>query len=252
MSTYGVVGAIALLLVVIVILVLNIRYKNNKQAAEEFLSNLTQEITSIALNIIDGFNPDDYETIEEFELGILNTVYDKLFDYVLHEIENSKDIGAITKAVAKKIDKDFVVAFIDNLFNKKDIINVIESRYTGEAIAIPDDVEAEDKSLEKKFDSDEYNDKEISVDDLPSGEIELTEDEQAQIAALNPQKDDEEELAPDNDSSLEYEDEINEVPPTIVKKVDKAGKTRYYEIIDGKKHAVSKDYAARFLSPDEM
>jgi hypothetical protein len=251
MSNYGVIAAIAILCIIIAIIVINFNTKDNKKAAKLFLQGLADEMTALALNIIQGFNPSDYESIEEFELSILNTIYDKLFDYVLHEIENSEDVGSITKAIAKQINKNAVVAFIDDLFNKEDILDVMRCQFSGEAIPA-ELIETEDKALEEQFNSDEYNEEEISKSNLPSGESELTDEEKEQIAALNPQTDDEKELIPDEDDSVEYEDEFKEVKPEIVKKVNKAGKVMYYEIIDGKKHQVSKDYASRFLSPEEM
>ena len=253
MSTYGIVGAIAIVAIVIAIIVLNLISKNNKEKAKKFLEGLTEEITATAIDIIKGFNPNNYETIEEFELNVLNKVYDKLWDYVLHEIENGEEYGVITKTIAKKIDKNFVIQFIDQIFTEKDIISVIQSTFVKEYVVNPDKVEAEDKALIEEFSNTEEYAEDVDKANLPIGENELTEEEKEIIANLNPQTEEDKEIVPEEDDSVEYEDEPKEVKVQIIKGTDKNGKTLYYEITeDGKKHRVNKEYAARFLTPDQM
>lgn len=251
MSLPAIIGAIVLVLLVAIVVAINIANNSNKEKAKEFLQGLSDQIVAAALNIIEGFDPKKYKTVEEFETAILDVIYSNIYDYVTHEIANAEYTDVITKAIVSKLSKDMVISFIDQLIQDKNLYEIIEGEF-----AIPTiesgEMEKEDEALAKEFSNEE--DYVENVDENPvDWDMELTEEEKEQIANLNPQIEDEKEYVPEEDDSIEYvEDEVKEVKPEIVKIINKAGKAMYYEVIDGKKHQITKAYAARFLSPDEL
>lgn len=233
-----VLAGIVILGIIVASVALGIKKTKNSEAVEDFFNGLVEELIEVAKNTIKNFDPKDYDSLEEFETVVLKDIYDNCWDYVTEAAQKAFADNIIVKAVFENIDKDKVINFIDAVVMGK--VNSIADIYAYAKIE-GSNIVAEDKTIEEQFSSEEYYE-EVSVEDLAPAEEEVHTEEE--IAALNPQKDEEEEISLE-DESVEIIEEDEDVSP-ILKKTDKNGKVRYYEVVDGKKKQISKDYAAQY------
>lgn len=239
----SVIGGIVILAIVILVtfLALKKRNNNNAEAAIKFLDGLGDELLKIVIKTIKEVDPSKISSAEEFEVIVLNSIYDNAWDYVVTKINENFEQDSVFAMIMNTIDKDFVIKFIDNLCEKNGITSKIQGEYAAYQLRTSN-IEEEDKKLTEKYaDDQKYFTGEVSDGDLePAAEPVHTEEE---IAALNPQKD-EIDGYDDNDDSVE---EINDEVQVIVDH-DKNGNTLYYEVsADGRKKRVSKDYALPIL-----
>jgi hypothetical protein len=245
--TIGLIGGVVLLILIAAALFFMLRNKDKKKAAE-FIEGLGSAILDITFETIANANPSqdpDY-TLADFEAELISNIYDKVWDFVSKEAEESAEIDVITKTILKYIDKDMVVKFIDKMFKEKDIQSKIMDHYRIGRAGIEEKAEEEDKDLEKEYsDQEQYNETVDEDKDLnPAEEKEPTEEEKA---AINPPKDEEDETYDPTDDSQELIPD-EEATPTIVESKDKNGNTLYYEILpNGSKKRVSKAYVEKFM-----
>lgn len=230
------IAGLVVLAIFIVTLCLVLKNKKNKAAVEEFLTGLTDELTAAILATIKAIDPSQFETLEQYEAIVLKAVYDNCWTYTQERAEKAFEDNPVMKTVIGMLDKDTLIKFIDNIIDKKEIS--IMDVFGSEKIE-NSDIEEQEQKLVDEFATEEYNvENEVTAQDLePAVEEEHTEEE---IAALNPQKDEEEVISAE-DSSVEIFDEL----PKVVKEFDKIGRPLFYEIgEDGKKTRVTKAYAA--------
>ena len=230
------------LLVVILLVIFAIKYfskdTKGKEEAEQFLKDLEDQLYNIILGIINNFDIADYKTLEEFEVTVLNTLYDGCWEFVEKKIKEADSKNLITVIAQKFLTKEYINKFIDYIMSDKGISEELVNIYG--AYKIENTSEAlieEDKRLEEEFSNEELYQDNINVDtDLePASELEQPTDEE--LAELNPPSDDEEEYS-DDDTSVE------EVTDYIVSKKSSNGQERFY-LVDGatgKKKQVSKIY----------
>ena len=103
----------------------------------------------------------------------------------------------------KFLSTDMIEKFILSLIDNHKIVDLIEQRAASKFKSV-EEIEAEDAEKVKEFSSDDYNEEFDEIKDLePAEEPEPTEEE---LAQLNPQKDEEEEYNP-NDESMEVIDD---------------------------------------------
>ena len=245
----SIIGAIVILVLIIATAYVSIRNKKDgAKEATEFMNGLCDELLKIIFDTISTISPKDYKTAEEYEVVVLNAVYDKAWDYTKNQINVKFDNSSTLKLIINIIDKNYVIKFIDSICEKSGITDKIQGTYAAYQIETTKPVEIDNKLEQEYSDKEKYNTEEVKDEDLqPAEETVHTEEE---IKALNPQRDEEEAYNP-NDESMEVVDEkeetnkiVEEPKPNIIGIKNKSGNILYYEIDeDGKKKRVTKEYA---------
>lgn len=234
-----IIGGIIVLGIIIGVTTLMIKKRNNDdtQAAIEFLDGLGDELLAIVIKTIKEIDPSTIDTVEEFEVIVLNAVYDNAWDYVKEQINTKLDDDSLMKTIINIIDKDYVIKFIDTLCEKAGITESIQGEYAAYQLSV-NNPEEEDKALAEEFaDEEKYHSEEVTDEDLAPAEDPVHTEEE--IAALNPQRDDEEEFD-STDESMEVIIDENESGKVIALK-DAIGRWCFYEINgEGKKNKISK------------
>ncbi len=243
--TIGIIAGVLLLLIIAAAIFFVMRKKDKKKAME-FLEGLGNNILTIVFQTIAECKPSqdpDY-TLADFEAELIHNIYDRTWDYVKEEVEKSVDADAITKAIFKYLDKDSVVKFIDEVILKNNIQAAIMETYNIERGSVIEEKAAEeDKNLEKEYsDAAQYNESVDEDNDLAPAEEEVHTEEE--VAAINPPKDEEDNVYDPEDDTQELLPEEDNEAPVIITKTDKNGNTLYYEVLPGgTKKRVSKAYA---------
>ena len=229
-------GLFILAILIFIILFTIVKSSGSKKKAKEFLMGLYDNLLNLMVDTIAGFDPKNYSSVEEFEATILYTIYDRSWDYVSHELESGFENNEIIKAVFKRIDKDFLIQFIDKIIEEAGISDKIKNKFGCVAISSGEIEKADQEAAEHFADESQYVENSDDVELNPAEPIVPSEEE---LAALNPQKDDEEEFNPEDESM-----EVLDDKPEIISVQDKRGRTLYYEVdSSGKKKQVSKAYA---------
>ena len=233
------IGAILVLAIMVGVGALLIRKKNNNntKAAVEFLEGLGDELIKIIVTTIKDIDPSKIDSVEEFEITVLNAVYDNAWDYVAEEMNKRLDDDSIIKTILNIIDKDYVIKFIDTLCEKAGITDSIQGEYMSYRLSVNNTEEQDEALAEEYADEEKYFTEEVEDEHLePATEPVHTEEE---IAALNPQRDEEEEFDA-ADESMEIIPEEDEVGKVLAIK-DSIGRWCFYELDDeGKKNRISK------------
>ena len=229
-------GLFILAILIFITLFTIVKSSGSKKKAKEFLMGLYDNLLNLMVDTIAGFDPKKYSSLEEFEAAILYTIYDRCWDYVSHELESGFENNEIIKAVFKRIDKDFLIKFIDKIIEEAGISDKIKNKFGCVAISSGEIEKADQEAAEHFADESQYVENSDDVELNPAEPIVPSEEE---LAALNPQKDDEEEFNPEDESM-----EVLDDKPEIISVQDKRGRTLYYEVdSSGKKKQVSKAYA---------
>ena len=229
-------GLFILAILIFITLFTIVKSSGSKKKAKEFLMGLYDNLLNLMVDTIAGFDPKKYSSLEEFEATILYTIYDRCWDYVSHELESGFENNEIIKAVFKRIDKDFLIQFIDKIIEEAGISDKIKNKFGCVAISSGEIEKADQEAAEHFADESQYVENSDDVELNPAEPIVPSEEE---LAALNPQKDDEEEFNPEDESM-----EVLDDKPEIISVQDKRGRTLYYEVdSSGKKKQVSKAYA---------
>lgn len=239
-----IIGAILVLAIIITVVALIIRKKNNDtngKAALEFLEGLGDELIKITVSTLMQIDPSKVDSIEEFEVTVLNAVYNNAWDYVIDEMNAALDDDSLTKAILNMIDKDYVIKFIDALCEKSGIHDKIQGEYMSYKLLV-NNIEGQDEALAKEYsDEEKYFSEEESVENNLEPAVEPVHTEE-EIAALNPQTEEEEEFDA-TDESMEIIPEEDEVGKVLAIK-DSIGRWCFYELDDeGKKNRISKSEA---------
>lgn len=243
----SIIGAIMILAIVIFVVYFSLKKKDNgSKEALEFLNGLKDELIKIAINTAQTVDPSSYKSAEEFELVVLNEVYDKTWDYVQQQIKEKFNDSSTLKLLSEIIDKDYVINFIDNIYENFGINQKIQGQYASYQLEHNNPSTNEEKLKQKFSDKTQYNEESTDEDLEPAKEVVLTEEE---ASKLNPQKDEEEEFNIEDDSMEIIQEEEK---PNVIRVTNKSGQTLYYEIDkDGKKKRVTKEYALSILGEDE-
>ena len=237
-----IIGGIIVLAIVVGVTTLMIKKRNNNdtKAAIEFLNGLGNELINIIIKTVKEIDPSEIDSAEEFEIIVLNAVYDKSWDYVQEQINLKLEDDSIIKTIINIVDKNYVIKFIDELCEKAGLTENIQGEYAAYRLSV-NNTEEQDEALATEYsDEEKYHTDEVTDEDLePAVDPVHTEEE---IAALNPQKDEEEEFDA-TDESMELLPEDDELGKVIAIK-DSIGRWCFYEFDkEGKKNRISKTEA---------
>ena len=103
-----------LIIIAAIIAAVYIRFKTNpnaidKNLADEFLNGLRDVFYYKMLDIVEGFNIEDYNSLEEMEVSILRDIYETLYSYTEEKMKEA----AKEDIIRQEIDKD--IANIERL-----------------------------------------------------------------------------------------------------------------------------------------
>ena len=163
---------------------------------------------------------------------------------LLTELEDKGlDVSAMTQKLfsTSSIPLD-VVKFINDIMEQNGITDKIANDFAAYSIEEGrDSIVEEDKKLEE-----EYSDKDQYIETSNDDELAPAEDKahtEEEIAAINPQREEEEDFDAEDDSM-----EIVTDKKEIISAKSKTGQDLYYEVdVDGKKKRVSKEYALQHM-----
>jgi hypothetical protein len=190
----------------------------DKQEALDFLEGLANELKNMIIEFISSITIDDLKDldnvdIKEIEQYILNNIYEITCDYVKKTVQNNIDTNKdfFTRAVLAFLEnREFVENFIRELITNKGInmiINEKSSQLSFETVKERSlKMVEEDNNLQEEFSDQEKYIEESTDDDLTHGEM-VNEPTEEELNKLNPQVDEEEELDPENDPSVEVIDD---------------------------------------------
>lgn len=239
MSMYSIIGAIVILAIIVLVIFLELKHSSNKKAAIEFVKDLSDDILEVILDTINSAKPEKYTDLAEFEADLLNNIYDSAWDMVSKKAEES-EVDGITKLFFKYINKETLKDIIDDVINKNNVLDTIANNFGANKIETSN-LEAEDDSLAKEYSDQSQYVENSTVEELDPAEEPVHSDDE--IAALNPQTDEE--------GAFDIEDDSVEVvtdKKEIISTTSKSGQVLYYEIdADGKKKRVSKEYAQQHM-----
>ena len=195
-----------------IFVIYSVQRSGDKKVAERFLEGLSDKLGDIILEIIRSFEPSDIEDISE---AGLEKIYDVCWNYVKEVVEkkNAENMDFFTRAVLSLLEnKEFVESFIIKLLDNATTKQIIYDRSRSIALSTGEkrmeELEEREEEMTEEFsDEEKYNVDEIDEEDLPSGDSSLIPTEE-DLADLNPQRDEEEdELDPENDDSVEVIEE---------------------------------------------
>lgn len=215
----SIIGGIIVLAIIIAAMV--IRYKSNssafdKESATEFLEGLSDIFYEKIMDIINNINFADYDSLIELEASILSQIYDTIWEYVEKKLKEDSKTNIFSALTLKILNKEFVDKFVDKLLTEYNIVETMESGWSNHFNSkdVERSIVEEDKNLQDKFsDSSQFVETSDNSELPPAQDIAPSEEE---LAALNPQSDDEEELDIENDDSVELVDGNNEELPYII------------------------------------
>lgn len=242
MDNYGILIGLVVLLIFVFVIVMELRKSSDKKAAVNFLQDLGDEILNVILKTISETSPKDFKSLEDFNNHLVDKIYNRVWDFVSEKATGDNVIDKVTKAVFTYVDGDTLVKFINDIMDQNGITDKIANDFAAYSIEeYSDSVVEEDKKLEEEY-SDENQYVETSNDDelAPAEDKDPTEEE---IAAINPQREEEEDFNAEDDSM-----EIVTDKKEIITAKSKTGQDLYYEVdVDGKKKRVSKEYALQHM-----
>lgn len=206
-----------LLIIGIIVVCTSIKKNGDKKEANKFLEGLSDRLKSMFLDVVRNFDPDTIDDIintdiEVIETAILSKIYEVCWDYVKCVVEkkSQEDADFFTQAVLALLqNKSFVEDFIRNLINTGSAQTVIHSkaRYIKSSIESEriEECEEREKDLNEEFSDDEKY--VTGEEDFQTFGEDVNEPTEEELAELNPQVDEPEELDPENDPSVEIIDE---------------------------------------------
>lgn len=203
-----------LLIIGIFVIIYSIKKTGDKKEANEFLETLSKQLKSLIIDIIRNFDPKDIQDLDEdkiatIETQILKKIYDTCWECIRNIVKekSQEEPDFFTSAVLALLEnRDFIEEFINNLITNTTTQSIIHSRAVYISNNIEEDriTESEERDIElqEEFsDQDKYIE-EITDEDQTYGE-EIEEPTEEELAELNPQVDEPEELDPENDPSVE-------------------------------------------------
>lgn len=198
-----VIGGIIILFFVIFSIVYRLKTKPSavdKQKAEEFLEGLSGAIYKKMIDIVNNVDINKYESLMDFEANVIADIHVSIKEYIQEKLEENLENDFLSALTLKVIDEDFIKSFIDKVIYINNINTTIESRYSTKSEELVESIEEEEKELNDKFSSDEYNE-DFDTNDLPpASNQEPTAEE---LAALNPPKEEDDGIYNEDDISVE-------------------------------------------------
>lgn len=242
MDNYGILIGLVLLLIFVFVIVMELRKSSDKKAAINFLQDLGDEILDVILRTISETSPKDFKSLEDFNNHLVEKIYNQVWDFITEKASSDNVIDKVTKAVFTYVDGDTLVKFINDIMEQNGITDKIANDFAAYSIEEgSDSIVEEDKKLEE-----EYSDKDQYIETSNDDELAPAEDKaptEEEIAAINPQREEEEDFNVEDDSM-----EIVTDKKEIITAKSKTGQDLYYEVdVDGKKKRVSKEYALQHM-----
>ena len=242
MDNYGILIGLVVLLIFVFVIVMELRKSSDKKAAANFLQDLGDEILNIILKTISETSPKNFNSLEDFNNHLVEKIYNQVWDFISVKASSDDVIDKVTRAVFTYVDGDTLVEFINDIMVKNGITDKIANDFAAYSIEeCSDSIVEEDKKLEE-----EYSDKDQYVETSNDDELAPAEDKaptEEEIAAINPQREEEEDFNVEDDSM-----EIVTDKKEIITAKSKTGQDLYYEVdVDGKKKRVSKEYALQHM-----
>ena len=242
MDNYGILISLVVLLIFVFVIVMELRKSSDKKAAINFLQDLGDEILDVILKTISETSPKDFKSLEDFNNHLVEKIYNQVWDFITEKASSDNVIDKVTKAVFTYVDGDTLVKFINDIMEQNGITDKIANDFAAYSIEErSDSIVEEDKKLEE-----EYSDKDKYVETSNDDELAPAEDKaptEEEIAAINPQREEEEDFDAEDDSM-----EIVTDKKEIITAKSKTGQDLYYEVdVDGKKKRVSKEYALQHM-----
>ena len=243
MDNYGILIGLIVLLIFVFVIVMELRKSSDKKAAINFLQDLGDEILDVILRTISETSPKDFKSLEDFNNHLVDKIYNQVWNFITVKASSDDVIDKVTKAVFTYVDGDTLVKFINDIMEQNGIIDKIANDFAAYSIEEgSDSIVEEDKKLEE-----EYSDKDQYVETSNDDELAPAEDKaptEEEIAAINPQREEEEDFDAEDDSM-----EIVTDKKEIITTKSKTGQDLYYEVdVDGKKKRVSKEYALQHMN----
>ena len=243
MDNYGILIGLIVLLIFVFVIVMELRKSSDKKAAANFLQDLGDEILNIILKTISETSPKNFNSLEDFNNHLVEKIYNQVWDFITEKASSDNVIDKVTKAVFTYVDGDTLVKFINDIMEQNGITDKIANDFAAYSIKeCSDSIVEEDKKLEE-----EYSDKDQYVETSNDDELAPAEDKaptEEEMAAINPQREEEEDFDAEDDSM-----EIVTDKKEIITAKSKTGQDLYYEVdVDGKKKRVSKEYALQHMN----
>ena len=129
-----------LIIIAAIIAAVYIRFKTNpnaidKNLADEFLNGLRDVFYYKMLDIVEGFNIEEYDSLEEMEVSILRDIYETLYSYTEEKMKEAAKEDIITAMALKVLSRQYIEAFLDKVMEETGIKSKIDTCLvlTGEA-----------------------------------------------------------------------------------------------------------------------
>lgn len=183
--------------------------------AENFLKELEDTIYNSIVSTIDSFDFSKYTSIPEMEYDVLESIYDKVWEFVEAKLKEASRNDILTIMAIKICNREFVDKFVDSLINKHNCFEPLVNKFQASKIEdATDSIAEEDKKIEA-----EYSDPNLYVEDSSTIELKPAEEEtptEEELKNINPPREEDEEYNKD-DISQELLDEdpmdpINKYP----------------------------------------
>ena len=200
----AIIGGVVVLIFIIIAVIIRIKTKPSaydKEAASNFLNGLSETFYNKMMEIITNINFSEYDSLIEMEADIIKQIYDSVWDYTEVELAKAAKSDILTAVALKLLDKNSVLKFVDELMEKYEIAQKLETAWAEDFEKRTKGLAEKDTELEKTFSDESQYIENVSESDLkPAEQIEPTEEE---LASLNPPLDEVDDYDPENDESVE-------------------------------------------------
>ena len=218
-SLLTVIGGIVILVLIIIAVVIRLKNKpiteEDQKSAQEFLEGLSDTFYQNIVDIINNIDFQNYQSLPELEVDVLNTVYDNTWNYVEEQLKDISKTDVLTALALKILNKEYVEKFIDGIIEKYDINNKISEAWNKYFSAKEKEVEEEDKKLQEQFSDDEkYITEESTPEDLPP--VEKEEPSEEELKNIIPPSEEDPNYDASVDDSVEVLDETTTVEETDI------------------------------------
>lgn len=216
-SLLTVIGGIIILALIIIAVIIRLKNKpiteEDQKSAQEFLEGLSDTFYQNIVDIINNIDFQNYQSLPELEVDILNTIYDNTWNYVEEQLKDISKTDVLTALALKILNKEYVEKFIDGIIEKYDINNKISEAWNKYFSAKEKEVEEEDKKLQEQFSDDEkYITEESTPEDLPP--VEKEEPSEEELKNIIPPSEEDPNYDASVDDSVEVLDETTTVEET--------------------------------------
>jgi hypothetical protein len=177
--------------------------ETDKQAANDFLELLRDELYDLVLQTIIDFDYTKYSNIADLEIEVINSVTETCKKCINDELADSKDMLSVL--ILKCLDSGMIEEFINKIIKEFGVEELVENKISEMVEEKYDAAIAEDEEISAKFnDSESFN--EVEMDELPAAEEEKVPEEV--LKTLNPQVEEEESYNEDDDSMEVLDDDL--------------------------------------------